>query len=133
MLSTNGKYNTNDMSSLTTGLCEPLTSFKCPSCRICFSDTESLRQHYKIHAARKSYFCKYCNKLCQRPSHLQMHEQTHTNEKPYPCEYCGTGIAERSDSVRHVRSCKVTKKNGAEDTRSEHMESSDNTKLLNNR
>lgn len=114
---------------------------KCPDCGKSYSTCSGLSKHRQFHCAagdgpRKSFSCKYCDKVyvslgalkmhirthtlpCKcnicgkafsRPWLLQGHIRTHTGEKPFSCTYCNRAFADRSNLRAHLQTHSDVKK-----------------------
>lgn len=114
---------------------------KCPDCGKSYSTFSGLSKHRQFHCAagdgpRKSFSCKYCEKIyvslgalkmhirthtlpCKcticgkafsRPWLLQGHIRTHTGEKPFSCTYCHRAFADRSNLRAHLQTHSDVKK-----------------------
>lgn len=114
---------------------------QCPDCGKSYSTFSGLSKHRQFHCAagdgpRKSFSCKYCEKvyvslgalkmhirthtlpckctLCgkafSRPWLLQGHIRTHTGEKPFSCSYCNRAFADRSNLRAHLQTHSDVKK-----------------------
>jgi len=49
----------------------------------------SLKRHNEIHANKKKYICKVCQKAFVLPQYLEEHEYTHSGAKPFICGIAG--------------------------------------------
>ncbi|XP_044742609.1 protein escargot-like [Chrysoperla carnea] len=114
---------------------------QCPDCGKSYSTFSGLSKHRQFHCAagdgpRKSFSCKYCEKvyvslgalkmhirthtlpckctLCgkafSRPWLLQGHIRTHTGEKPFSCQHCHRAFADRSNLRAHLQTHSDVKK-----------------------
>lgn len=115
---------------------------QCPDCGKSYSTFSGLSKHRQFHCAaandgpRKSFSCKYCDKvyvslgalkmhirthtlpckctLCgkafSRPWLLQGHIRTHTGEKPFSCQHCHRAFADRSNLRAHLQTHSDIKK-----------------------
>lgn len=117
------------------------TRHQCPDCGKSYSTFSGLSKHRQFHCAagdgpRKSFSCKYCEKvyvslgalkmhirthtlpckcnLCgkafSRPWLLQGHIRTHTGEKPFSCQHCHRAFADRSNLRAHLQTHSDVKK-----------------------
>jgi snail 2 len=117
--------------------------YQCPDCGKSYSTYSGLSKHQQFHCpaaegnqAKKSYVCKYCEKvyasmgalkmhirthtlpckchLCgkafSRPWLLQGHIRTHTGEKPFSCQHCHRAFADRSNLRAHLQTHSDVKK-----------------------
>lgn len=116
------------------------TRYQCPDCSKSYSTYSGLSKHRLMHCAtqqaKKSFGCKYCDKvyvslgalkmhirthtlpckckLCgkafSRPWLLQGHIRTHTGEKPFSCQHCSRAFADRSNLRAHLQTHSEVKK-----------------------
>lgn len=115
------------------------TRYQCPDCNKSYSTYSGLSKHRLMHCAtqaKKSFGCKYCDKvyvslgalkmhirthtlpckckLCgkafSRPWLLQGHIRTHTGEKPFSCPHCSRAFADRSNLRAHLQTHSEVKK-----------------------
>ncbi|GIY70485.1 zinc finger protein SNAI2 [Caerostris darwini] len=115
------------------------TRYQCPDCNKSYSTYSGLSKHRLMHCAtqaKKSFGCKYCEKvyvslgalkmhirthtlpckckLCgkafSRPWLLQGHIRTHTGEKPFSCPHCSRAFADRSNLRAHLQTHSEVKK-----------------------
>ncbi|XP_015930272.1 zinc finger protein SNAI2 [Parasteatoda tepidariorum] len=115
------------------------TRYQCPDCNKSYSTYSGLSKHRLMHCAtqaKKSFNCKYCDKvyvslgalkmhirthtlpckckLCgkafSRPWLLQGHIRTHTGEKPFSCPHCSRAFADRSNLRAHLQTHSEVKK-----------------------
>ncbi|XP_034952718.1 protein escargot-like [Chelonus insularis] len=139
--------NTSVMSTPTSSTSSPSTAtsprYSCPDCGKSYSTYSGLSKHQQFHCsvnsegqAKKSFSCKYCEKiyvslgalkmhirthtlpckchLCgkafSRPWLLQGHIRTHTGEKPFSCQHCNRAFADRSNLRAHLQTHSDVKK-----------------------
>ncbi|GAB6023781.1 snail [Chamberlinius hualienensis] len=113
--------------------------YQCPDCNKSYSTYSGLSKHQQFHCAstnKRSFSCKYCDKvymslgalkmhirthtlpckcdLCgkafSRPWLLQGHIRTHTGEKPFSCTHCNRAFADRSNLRAHLQTHSDVKK-----------------------
>ncbi|XP_011504747.1 PREDICTED: protein escargot-like [Ceratosolen solmsi marchali] len=116
--------------------------YQCPDCAKSYSTYSGLSKHQQFHCAaaegqtKKTFTCKYCEKvyltlgalkmhirthtlpckchLCgkafSRPWLLQGHIRTHTGEKPFSCQHCNRAFADRSNLRAHLQTHSDVKK-----------------------
>jgi len=113
--------------------------YQCPDCNKSYSTFSGLSKHLQFHCAsqnKKSFICKFCEKvylslgalkmhirthtlpckcnLCgkafSRPWLLQGHIRTHTGEKPFTCQHCNRAFADRSNLRAHLQTHSEVKK-----------------------
>ncbi|XP_070605102.1 zinc finger protein 648 isoform X2 [Erythrolamprus reginae] len=63
-----------------------------------------LQEDRKIHMARNSYCCPFCDKEFFRAANLRMHKLTHNEERPHKCPICNKGFIRTADVWRHLQS-----------------------------
>ena len=131
-------------SPLTNGSSNSPTSprYSCPDCGKSYSTYSGMSKHQQFHCAsaegqsKKSFSCKFCEKvyvslgalkmhirthtlpckchLCgkafSRPWLLQGHIRTHTGEKPFSCQHCDRAFADRSNLRAHLQTHSDVKK-----------------------
>ncbi|XP_033209856.1 zinc finger protein SNAI2-like [Belonocnema kinseyi] len=123
-------------------LSSPSPRYSCPDCGKSYSTYSGLSKHQQFHCAsaegqtKKSFSCKFCEKvyvslgalkmhirthtlpckchLCgkafSRPWLLQGHIRTHTGEKPFSCQHCNRAFADRSNLRAHLQTHSDVKK-----------------------
>ena len=55
------------------------------------------------HKRKRTYTCKYCDKMFTQSWTAEYHERTHTGGKPYICNHCGYKFSQAGSKNRHVR------------------------------
>ncbi|CAK9812822.1 Protein escargot [Anthophora plagiata] len=133
--------STTSLSSLSS-ISSTSPRYQCPDCGKSYSTYSGLSKHQQFHCvaaegqAKKSFSCKYCEKvyfslgalkmhirthtlpckchLCgkafSRPWLLQGHIRTHTGEKPFSCQHCNRAFADRSNLRAHLQTHSDVKK-----------------------
>lgn len=133
---------TTTSSSSTSSTSSSSPRYQCQDCGKSYSTYSGLSKHQQFHCAaaegqtKKSFSCKYCEKvyfslgalkmhirthtlpckchLCgkafSRPWLLQGHIRTHTGEKPFSCQHCNRAFADRSNLRAHLQTHSDVKK-----------------------
>ncbi|XP_063993643.1 zinc finger protein SNAI1-like [Diachasmimorpha longicaudata] len=134
--------NTSPITNSSTNQTTASPRYQCPDCGKSYSTYSGLSKHQQFHCAaaegqtKKSFSCKYCEKiyvslgalkmhirthtlpckchLCgkafSRPWLLQGHIRTHTGEKPFSCQHCNRAFADRSNLRAHLQTHSDVKK-----------------------
>uniref|UniRef100_A0A183A3L8 Protein krueppel n=1 Tax=Echinostoma caproni TaxID=27848 RepID=A0A183A3L8_9TREM len=76
---------------------------KCEACNKCFSRSDELTRHARIHTGAKPFKCVQCSREFSRSDHLTTHMRTHTGERPFVCEVCGRSFARSDERKRHSK------------------------------
>ncbi|CAH8501932.1 unnamed protein product [Schistosoma turkestanicum] len=76
---------------------------KCTSCNKCFSRSDELTRHARIHTGAKPFKCVECQREFSRSDHLTTHMRTHTGERPFVCDICGRSFARSDERKRHTK------------------------------
>lgn len=76
---------------------------KCETCNKCFSRSDELTRHARIHTGAKPFKCVRCSREFSRSDHLTTHMRTHTGERPFVCEICGRSFARSDERKRHSK------------------------------
>ncbi|CAI2728485.1 unnamed protein product [Schistosoma spindalis] len=76
---------------------------KCTSCNKCFSRSDELTRHARIHTGAKPFKCAECQREFSRSDHLTTHMRTHTGERPFVCDICGRSFARSDERKRHTK------------------------------
>ncbi|XP_058066789.1 zinc finger and SCAN domain-containing protein 31-like [Anopheles bellator] len=77
---------------------------QCDKCEKTFSQTQTLRRHYKTHdQSTKTKQCPHCVKVFARADDLSRHVRIHTGERPYVCKLCPKAYKQLSGLNEHIR------------------------------
>ncbi|XP_046467843.1 protein glass [Neodiprion pinetum] len=83
-------------------------SFNCKFCEKIYVSLGALKMHIRTHTLPCK--CHLCGKAFSRPWLLQGHIRTHTGEKPFRCQHCGRAFADRSNLRAHLQTHSDIKK-----------------------
>lgn len=83
-------------------------SFSCKYCEKVYVSLGALKMHIRTHTLPCK--CKLCGKAFSRPWLLQGHIRTHTGEKPFSCSLCHRSFADRSNLRAHLQTHSDVKK-----------------------
>lgn len=83
-------------------------SFACKYCDKVYMSLGALKMHIRTHTLPCE--CMICGKAFSRPWLLQGHIRTHTGEKPYKCSSCSRAFADRSNLRAHLQTHSDVKK-----------------------
>ncbi|CAG0883850.1 unnamed protein product [Darwinula stevensoni] len=83
-------------------------SFSCKYCEKVYVSLGALKMHIRTHTLPCK--CKLCGKAFSRPWLLQGHIRTHTGEKPFSCPQCMRAFADRSNLRAHMQTHSDVKK-----------------------
>ena len=83
-------------------------TFNCKFCDKVYFSLGALKMHIRTHTLPCK--CKICGKAFSRPWLLQGHIRTHTGEKPYVCTQCNRAFADRSNLRAHLQTHSAVKK-----------------------
>ncbi|XP_046736822.1 transcriptional repressor scratch 2-like [Diprion similis] len=83
-------------------------SFSCKFCEKVYVSLGALKMHIRTHTLPCK--CHLCGKAFSRPWLLQGHIRTHTGEKPFRCQHCGRAFADRSNLRAHLQTHSDIKK-----------------------
>ncbi|RZB40353.1 escargot/snail protein -like [Asbolus verrucosus] len=86
----------------------PKKSFSCKFCEKVYVSLGALKMHIRTHTLPCK--CTICGKAFSRPWLLQGHIRTHTGEKPFSCTYCNRAFADRSNLRAHLQTHSDVKK-----------------------
>ncbi|KAI4464453.1 hypothetical protein MML48_3g00001670 [Holotrichia oblita] len=86
----------------------PRKSFSCKYCEKVYVSLGALKMHIRTHTLPCK--CNICGKAFSRPWLLQGHIRTHTGEKPFSCTYCNRAFADRSNLRAHLQTHSDVKK-----------------------
>jgi snail 2 len=86
----------------------PKKSFNCKFCDKVYVSLGALKMHIRTHTLPCK--CTICGKAFSRPWLLQGHIRTHTGEKPFSCTYCNRAFADRSNLRAHLQTHSDVKK-----------------------
>lgn len=87
---------------------ETKKSFSCKYCEKVYVSLGALKMHIRTHTLPCK--CKLCGKAFSRPWLLQGHIRTHTGEKPFSCPHCNRAFADRSNLRAHLQTHSDIKK-----------------------
>ncbi|XP_053679028.1 zinc finger protein 22-like [Anopheles nili] len=79
-------------------------SFKCDVCAKSFSQSQTLRRHYRMHdeSGNMKKSCLLCSRQFLRSDDLKRHIRTHTGERPYKCKLCTKSYKQSSELKEHT-------------------------------
>ncbi|KAK9872935.1 hypothetical protein WA026_020288 [Henosepilachna vigintioctopunctata] len=86
----------------------PKKSFSCKYCEKIYVSLGALKMHIRTHTLPCK--CDICGKAFSRPWLLQGHIRTHTGEKPFSCTHCNRAFADRSNLRAHLQTHSDVKK-----------------------
>lgn len=86
----------------------PKKTFSCKYCEKVYVSLGALKMHIRTHTLPCK--CTICGKAFSRPWLLQGHIRTHTGEKPFSCTYCNRAFADRSNLRAHLQTHSDVKK-----------------------
>lgn len=86
----------------------PRKSFSCKYCEKVYVSLGALKMHIRTHTLPCK--CNICGKAFSRPWLLQGHIRTHTGEKPFSCNFCNRAFADRSNLRAHLQTHSDVKK-----------------------
>lgn len=86
----------------------PKKSFSCKYCEKVYVSLGALKMHIRTHTLPCK--CTICGKAFSRPWLLQGHVRTHTGEKPFSCTFCNRAFADRSNLRAHLQTHSDVKK-----------------------
>ncbi|CAH0556857.1 unnamed protein product [Brassicogethes aeneus] len=86
----------------------PKKSFSCKFCEKVYVSLGALKMHIRTHTLPCK--CSICGKAFSRPWLLQGHIRTHTGEKPFSCTFCNRAFADRSNLRAHLQTHSDVKK-----------------------
>ncbi|KAL3282753.1 hypothetical protein HHI36_005920 [Cryptolaemus montrouzieri] len=86
----------------------PKKSFSCKYCEKVYVSLGALKMHIRTHTLPCK--CDICGKAFSRPWLLQGHIRTHTGEKPFSCTHCNRAFADRSNLRAHLQTHSDVKK-----------------------
>ncbi|CAJ0572883.1 unnamed protein product, partial [Mesorhabditis spiculigera] len=82
--------------------------FKCPKCKMGFTQRGALKSHLRLHTGERPYACTWdCGKTFPSSSACKSHEKSHAGEMNYPCDFCGRLFAKRYHVERHVKALHI--------------------------
>ncbi|KAI5636823.1 zinc-finger double domain-containing protein [Phthorimaea operculella] len=81
---------------------------KCPECLNVYAKKDSLKDHYNfVHAKKKDFYCKYCDKAFMFRSrywlHMKVHHEGYKLPKNKLCYICGRGFSQKNVLDNHIR------------------------------
>ena len=76
-------------------------SFQCKFCQKISNTSWQLKIHERIHTGEVPYGCKTCKKRFCQGGDLKRHEKIHTNEKPFDCKTCHMRFTQRGNLKKH--------------------------------
>lgn len=83
-------------------------TFTCKFCQKLYTTLGALKMHIRTHTLPCK--CHLCGKCFSRPWLLQGHIRTHTGEKPFSCQHCKRAFADRSNLRAHLQTHSDVKK-----------------------
>uniref|UniRef100_A0A336LU99 CSON000077 protein n=1 Tax=Culicoides sonorensis TaxID=179676 RepID=A0A336LU99_CULSO len=82
----------------------PNKSHKCKECGKCFTKSNDLLKHTRIHLNIRPYSCSICSKSFTHQTSLRNHQAVHSGLKPFICSYCGASFSYAGNLKVHIRS-----------------------------
>ncbi|KAM5127458.1 uncharacterized protein ACMZJ9_020618 [Mantella aurantiaca] len=73
----------------------------CKMCKKTFSSHSRLRNHARVHSAKKPFLCQDCGKGFSRGDYLKSHRRLHTEQNPYRCPECESHFPDKPTLKQH--------------------------------
>ncbi|XP_041848105.1 zinc finger protein 408 isoform X2 [Melanotaenia boesemani] len=75
---------------------------QCTVCLKLLANTNSLRNHMKLHSGEKPHICQHCGKCFSQKGNLECHLRIHSGVRPFSCSECSQTFSQKTDLRRHM-------------------------------